>query len=328
MTVIGQIVNMKDSLRLLVVSTALISMTISCANHEIVVQKSYINKMSIYPDSSFVGDIRGLQFNNNHLFFLDINRRSLLILDRELSDIHSVSRGGRSKEELLEPFSFTVSGDSVFVIDFGNLKMKSYIKGEFIGEKSIPVNTRDQRFVKDGNLFFLPVRDSDASVVKTSLSGSPITVLQAEEFFSPVKTMTMNSCHILSYEGNLAIIPEALPWVKILSKDGRFIRTIDLLSSATYRRNISFAKKAETEENSFYVLNCDACIKGDTLLILTPTYGSYYACNRIVSVNLKTGETSETIMLLSGEVYSTFCTDGERLYAFNSSETQLEVYEM
>lgn len=319
---------MMNYLRQFTVTTVLFIITISCSNHEPIVQKRCVYRMSIYPDSSFVGDIRGLQFHNDHLYFMDINRRSIMILDKELSRLHTVSRGGRSKEEFVAPFTFTISGDSVFVIDFGNLKMKSYKKGVFIDEKPVPVNTRDQRFVKDGNMFFLPVKDSEASIVKSFLAGPPITILQTEKFYSTVKTVTMNSCHVLSYERDLVIIPEALPWIKIISKDGKPVRTIDLSTSVAYRRNVSFTQKADTEENSFYILNVDVSINGDMLLILIPTYGGRYRCNRIVSVNLNTGEISKTVMSLSGEVYSTFCTEGERLYAFNSSENQIEVYEM
>jgi len=33
-------------------------------------------------------------------------------------------------------------------------------------------------------------------------------------------------------------------------------------------------------------------------------------------------------MSLPGIVYSNFCSDGKLIYAFNSSENQIEVYEM
>lgn len=331
MTGIGQIVRNKGMKPLFpfgVIAGIFLWMAISCSNQEIVIQKKSVFKMSVYPDSSFVGDIKALQFHDSLLYFLDINRRSLLMMDRNLSALHSVSRGGRAQEELLDPFSFTVSGDSVFIIDFGGFKMKSFHNGVFVEEKTVPVNTRDQRFVKDGNTFFLPIRDAEASVVKTTLTNLPITLLQTEKFFSPMKTVTMNACHILSYRQNLIIVPEALPWVKIISEDGEVVRTIDLTHSALYSRNISFAQKADRDEKGFYVLNSDICIAGDVLLILIPTYGERYTCNRIVSVSLSSGEMMETVMSLPGIVYSNFCSDGKLIYAFNSSENQIEVYEM
>lgn len=311
----------------LAISISSFVLTVSCANHEIVVNKRCRYQMSVYPDSSFVGELKGFQFHDNHLYFLDINRRSIIMLDKDLSVLHSISRGGRAQKELLEPFSFTVYKDSIFIIDFGGFKMKVFHKGEFVDERPIPVNTRDQRFVMDGNVFFLPIKDTEASVVRTSLTCTPIVVLQAEQYFSPVKTLTMNSCHVLSYEENLVIVPESMPWVKIISKDGEVIRTIDLSDSAVYNRNISFAHKADREEKGFYILNSDACVDGDNLLILIPTYGNHYTCNRIVSVNLNTSEIRETVMSLSGKVYSSICSNGNVIYAFNSSENQIEVYE-
>lgn len=301
---------------------------VSCSNHEIVIQKRCILKMSDYPDTSFIGDIRCLQYHDGQLFLLDINRRSVLIMNDDFSSFQSVSMGGRGPGELLDPFSFTVSGDSIYVMDFGPNAMKTFVGGRFIGEKSFPFMIRDQRFVKSGGVFYFPYRDPKASVISTSLEGPHSVFLESERHSNDAKTVTMNSCNVLAYRENLIIIPDALPWVKIVGKDGKVLRTLDLAQSALYKRNVAFAHRADKEDKSCYVLNRDACVVGEDLLILIPCYDEGYECNRIISVDLNSGHQTKEMMLLQGTDYTSFCSDGARLYVFNGSENQIEVYEL
>jgi hypothetical protein len=240
----------------------------------------------------------------------------------------AVSRGGRASGELLNPYSFTVVDDSVYVIDFGKYTLETFSKSEFVSETQVPFRISDQRFFKSGNTFYLPYKDPEICVISSDFDNPPQAILGTEKFSSKTKTLTMNSCNVLSFGENLVVVPEALPWVKIVSKDRGIIRTIDLSQSTLYQRNIAFAKSADGLEDSFYVLNSDACIVGDDLLILIPSYDEDYECNRIITVNLVSGQQSKEIMLLQGSSYSSFCSDGSRIYAFNSIEDQIEVYEM
>lgn len=308
--------------------TVLLFMTISCTNHEIVIQKGCVYQLSEYPDSSFIGDIKCLQYYDNHLFFLDINRRSVLIFDKDLSSFKSVSTGGRASGELLSPFSFIVSDDSIFVVDFGGHSLKSFHNGNFLGESSIPFKIRDQRFTKYRNIFYFPYKDSEASIISMSLDCPPLTLLETEKYSNKTKTTSMNACNVLSYGDNLVIIPLAMPWVKIINRDGHLIKTIDLSQSSLYKKNISFARRADGEETSFYELNCDADVIGNNLLILIPVYDGTYKCNRIISVDLNTGLIEREVIALNNLIYSTFCSDGSRIFAFNSVENQIEVYEL
>ena len=303
-------------------------LTFSCSDHENVIQKECIYQLSEYPDSSFIGDVKCLQYSDNHLYLLDINRRSVIRFDKSLSSFQAISTGGRASKELLNPFSFIVSRDSLFVIDFGGHSMKTFHNGEFIGENQVPLMIRDQRFVKLGNVFYFPYKDSEASIICMSKDSPPIKVLDTEWYSNQTKTVTMNVCNVLSFDENLVIVPEALPWVKIINTDGQIIRTIDLAQSSFYKKNISYAKRADGEEKSFYQLNCDACIRGEELLILIPNYCGNYECNRILSVNLNNGLIAKEMIQLKNLNYSSLCSDGMRIYTFNNIENRIEVYEL
>lgn len=312
---------------LLAIACIFFFVTISCSDYETVIQKSCILRVSEYPDSSFIGDLECLQYYDGLLYLLDINRRSVLVIKDDFTSFRSVSMGGRGPGELLNPFSFTVSGDSIYVMDFGSNSMKTFVDGSFIGEIPFPFMIRDRRFAKSGCVFYFPYGDPKASVMSTSFEGSHTVILASEWHSNVTKTVTMNSCNVLSYRESLIIVPEALPWVKIIGKDGRVIRTLDLAQSSLYQRNVAFAHRADKEDKACYVLNSDACVAGEDLLILIPCYDDGYECNRIITMNLNTGQQAKEIMLLQGSYYSSFCSDGSRLYVFNSSENQIEVYE-
>ncbi len=313
---------------LVVITAGLLFFLCSCRGKEYFVRKSPISWIGEYPDSSFIGDVKCLQIDNGRLFLLDINRRSVISLSLVFSDFKTISIGGRGPGELIAPYSFFVDGDSVHVVDFGPREVKSYNKGIISKKTPFANQVRDCRFVKSEGIFYLPYKSDDISVVRMIPGKELFPLLGTENFSSPVKTATMNSCNILAYGDLLVVVPEALPYVKIVDKSGEVLKTIELGQSYSYNKNYSYSHNTDLLEKTCIILNHDACIFGNTLFVLVPKYGENYECNRIITVDLATGIISEKIMVLEGINYTSICVSGSRLYAFNKGENQLEVYEL
>lgn len=283
--------------------------------------------VSVLPDSSFLGNCCALQMDGDHLYALDIDRRSVLRFDEGLTTFTSISQGGNGPGELIAPFSFLVRADSVFIMDFASSKMKVFYDGTMARQFSFPYQTSDSRFALAGSEFIFPFRDGDYCTIRMdSGQGEYVPFFEVEKYGSSEKTSTMNRVHVLSYGDKLVLLPLSLPWAKIVGMDGKELGNIDLCQGKIYSNNVKFSHQADGLDKECYTLNADGFISGDVLYILVPEYGSKFRQNRIVKFDLKTWKMSESSIILKGDAYSSICVGGSYLFCFNVVESQIERY--
>ena len=283
--------------------------------------------LSVLPDSSFLGSCRGFQYVDGELYVLDIDRRSVLVFDEELSTYSSIANGGNGPGELLAPFSFFASEDSVYIMDFGSFSMKVFSDGHFIRSRSFPFQVWDSRFVIDSSLCIFPFKNQEYNVVKMDMTGDDISPLsEVDRFPTPMKTVTMNRVSVLRYRDGYLVLPSSLAWVKILDGEGAELRSFNLCSNKVYSINEQYSHKAYSEQKSAYTLNGDGYIKDDTLYLLIPEYGDHFKKNRIMMLDLQSGEILPTVLVLKGSSYSSFCVGNNHLFCFNDDYSQIERY--
>ncbi len=93
-----------------------------------------------------------------------------------------------------------------------------------------------------------------------------------------------------------------------------------------YSINEQYSHKADSEQKSAYTLNGDGYIKDDTLYLLIPEYGDHFKKNRIMMLDLQSGEILPTVLVLKGSSYSSFCVGNNHLFCFNDDYSQIERY--
>ena len=81
-----------------------------------------------------------------------------------------------------------------------------------------------------------------------------------------------------------------------------------------YSINEQYSHKADSEQKSAYTLNGDGYIKDDTLYLLIPEYGDHFKKNRIMMLDLQSGEILPTVLVLKGSSYSSFCVGNNHLF--------------
>lgn len=325
--VILQNVN-KDSMNSKIIGILFIGLMIaSCVpSEEIKVQRlNQIKSIDVFPDSSFFSDLRGMQSDGEYVYALDVNRRNVVRLDQELSEIEEYGIGGRGPEELTAPFSFLVNNGIVSIIDFMSMDLKHYDEKGYVNKEHLDFLPDDGRFGATSRGFIISVRSEYNQFAlfspdSTQLAGETIKIGSLR------KTLTMNSCHILTYGDKIIVLPIALPYVFLYDKDATPLNTIDLSMPQFYKDNLLYITEnsRQDDDKSYYILNIDAYMEGDDLYILCPRYGNEYKSDRIIKVNLQTRKI-DAVFALPHSNYRSLCVLDDKLYAFNTTRCSLDV---
>ncbi len=278
------------------------------------------------PDSSFFSDLRQLTVSGERIYALDIDRRQVLSLDKKFEDLWLFGNGGRGPAELLAPFSFTLHGDNVLIHDFPAQAIKAYSKEGFQYKRELDFTPYDYRWYERGGKFWMPLRDSDSLIVRSSPEGDELFG-KLRRFGSDKKTSIMNGCCVLDNDGEPLIVYRMQPYARQYSSVGKLKREIDLSGVEFYRQNMAYIASKPTQENSAYILHQDAVISESRLFLLCPRYGEQYRVDRILEVDIPSGRPVRVIRLPEG-VYGSIALDEDTIYAFNSKRCSLDMLKL
>lgn len=275
------------------------------------------------PDSSFFSDLRHLNVSGERIYALDVDRRQVLSLDKKFEDLWLFGSGGRGPAELLAPFSFTLHGGDVFIYDSPVQAVKIYSKEGFQDRRELDFVPYDYRWYERDGEFWMPLRNSDSLIVKSSPEGD-VFFGKPRRIGSDKKTSIMNGCCVLDNDGEPLAVYMMLPYARQYSSAGVQEREIDLSGAEFYGQNMAYIASRPTKENSAYILHQDAVISGARLFLLCPRYGKQYRVDRILEVDIPSGRPVRVIRLPEG-VYGSIALDKDIVYAFNSGRGSLDM---
>lgn len=298
---------------------------VSCQSREDIpeVEAQELAHITELPDSSFFSDLRQLTVSGNRIYALDVDRRQVLSLDKDLGNLQVFGSGGRGPTELTGPFTFALQGGLVLIHDSFGCTVKYYDMAGYKSKRSVEFTPDDYRWYAKGDEFWMHPRITDSLIVRSSpkrdrFFGEP------HRFGTERKTSIMNTCSVLDYMGEPLMVYTMQPYARHYSVDGALKREIDLSGAEFYGRNMAYIASRPTEENSAYILHQDAVTDGSSLYILCPRYGDQYLVDRIVEIDLPSGRTLRVIRLPKG-VYNSIAVDKDTIYAFNSRRCSLDV---
>lgn len=287
------------------------------------VEAEEVTHITALPDSSFFSDLRQLTLSGDRLYALDVDRRQVLSLSKDFTDLQLFGSGGRGPGELLAPFSFALEDDSVLIADVPSQAIKSYGTDGYLGMRAIDFLPDDYRWYAKGEIYLMPLRNADSLIVCCSPDGDRFFG-GLRRFGSDKKTSIMNTCSVLNYGENLLAIYMMLPYARLYSPNGQLKKEIDLSGAEFYGQNMAYISSKPTKENSAYILHQDAVVSNSKLYLLCPRYGKQFLVDRILEIDIRPGHLSRIIRLPEG-VYGSIAIEGDSIYAFNSRRCSLDL---
>lgn len=309
-----------SSLKTISVSLLLLSSVVSCTECNEIVQKSLTvtRQIEMYPDSTYFNDLRQLQYDGGYIYMLDMYRNNVVRLTDDFTEMDEYGISGRGPGEFASPYGFFASDDTVTVLDYADMSLKTYSSSGFISSTVSGVISGDGRFFRTfGGEYVLPMYSSDNSFVLLGGSGSRY-MGEPEQYSTSRKTMTMNNSSVIPYGDCIIVVPMYQPFIKVYDRDGNVSDVLRLDKVPFYKDNISYieSRRDYKYDNVAYLMNVDACIFGSHVYVLCPRYGTHYYTDRIVSVNLSSGEV-DAVFHMPDSVYSSICAVDGRFYAYN-----------
>ncbi len=272
-----------------------------------------------YPDSSFFSDITCMTYSNNKIYVLDKKRGDIVALSDNLKKMEYISRHGEAPYETVNPFTFNVLNDTVYVIDSGTKSMKKFYRKSFVGSFLLS-NANANRFSLNDSLIFLSANTDSTSflVIDIDHPNKQIPMGQVIHAKTPFKTIISNRKHILyDKERGIFSISDCYPYIEQYDVYGKHIKTFDLSSIPIIEKAVNTAKKFSDQEKSVYIYIRDAYLANEHIYILCSSWDSQgdYKVNSILELSINDGMKHVSTYILPHDIYSSFCISDSYLFA-------------
>ncbi len=307
-------------------------------------KKDTVQESIVYPqmehqmgqlDKAYFDMISDFQFYESELYLI---ARSTPYVVYRLGDDYQIEgafgKKGHGPGEFVDATKFDINEDTVFVVDAGKIRMLSYsIEGEFVEELNLTDrNYTTNNFSVDasGN-FFTASPSNEFPIAIINRAKNEVKNFGARiQYSNEMDDMINNRFHVHKTPSSIVSISTSNPVISIYDLSGEKRGDIALpenlvKSRLAYRQ--SEIKKDPEKRHFEYILNYDTYIYKDELyvLICENTKEDGFICNKIaVFSNIDSAPTFKTIVQLPGEVYETFCVNGEKIVAYETTTNTIQ----
>lgn len=321
------------------IAVLVLSFIASCNTQNSTAQENIIFSQVLHQmsqvDKAYFDMIRDMQFYEDKLYFI---ARSTPYVVYRLGDDYQIEvafgKEGHGPGEFIDATKFYINEDTVFIVDAGKIRMLSYrIEGEFVEELILTDrNYTINNFSVDasGNFFTAsPLNEYPIAIINRAKNevknfGARI------QYSNEMDDMINNRFHVHKTPSSIVSISTSNPVIGIYDLSGEKRGDIALpenlvKSRLAYRQ--SEIKKDPEKRHFEYILNYDTYIYKDELyvLICENTKEDGFICNKIaVFSNIDSAPTFKTIVQLPGEVYETFCVNGEKIVAYETTTNTIQ----
>jgi hypothetical protein len=283
------------------------------------------SQIEMFTDSSFFSNIRCMQYCDDYVYSLDVERREIIAFDEKFENTRFIGKPGPGPEELNVPGEFYVSEDTVYVLDYGAMGIKSFYKNQFIDVYHVSPGAADKRFFYTSDYFYMPSA-TDSSiflVMNKDISKKIMDQRGGEPFkFETGKETIIHNSRSLLYDGNgsfYAISDNLANVQKYDLKTLKLVCDFDLSKIPLIKRNLNYISSQKREINSFYVYIEDSYIANNFLYLLCAELGPDYQVNQLIKIALLPPMELSAIYSLPGKIYGSFCVSPDYIFAFNWS---------
>ncbi|HRK53808.1 MAG TPA: 6-bladed beta-propeller [Cyclobacteriaceae bacterium] len=303
----------------------------------------YVKSLSYLSDSTFLSDVRNIDFYNNRYMVSENRRGQIIELDEQLNVVSNSGTLGEGPGELKGLTRFFIRNDSIFAINPGERTIEVYLSGDTLSRKTIPipeeiVGTRvDFRFFVTNTEVFVSAPESGSAITSFNMNGIiSRNIGRLEEFkVASDNPKFANSIRNLQFifqssDGKIISVMEGNPVIRVFDPSGNIINTFYANEYGTIRERKSYIDNQPKEQYSTYayfrdVYYCDGklyllCISGTE----KPLKANSILVFKLASDKMEFIEELQ----LPGKWYSSFCVSRNGILAFETTEDELQLFEL
>ena len=326
---------MKTSNKSLILLLSLLFYTLDANAQETKILENNLNpdiEKTELSDGSFLAQAFQLIYNGNKLYMSEINRQQIVVFDKDLNFINTISRQGRGPDEVVSLSEFSIKKDTVLVKDYGGVKIQIYknngahIKAVSLQDIRSEINPAHNFLYSNDTLTIASTQDS-ALVRYDFSSGKPSLINKfgkRYEFATLSRNYSNNNRFIDVIDGKIVTISDNLPIIELYNVGGELLSKYDFSSIPMIKKQIEFSNNEKGDQGWVSMLAGSYSIQGNDLYILVNISEPDYTCNKVIKFSLDGNKfIPEIVYTLPGSVYSGVAVSGKYLYSFNSHASSI-----
>ena len=284
-------------------------------------------------DSIFISQVKSLQMCNGKLYFIDQYISEIFEMDKNFELKQMIGRKGEGPNDFIYISSMSVLDSLFYVYDSGRASVICCNrKGQFLGQYKLADYRTPPYFrfaINDSNLIISNEREKQAFLEYNMQTQVVAFWGEKIPLSDEMQYRIRNGRNILSYKDKYISVPNSFPFVEVYDKRNRqLLKKYDYSDVELIRQSI-LKNKNNVKSNSHYWIAFDAYVENDNLYLLLGGRDTRqeFVKNQILVLNLASNEQEQekTLIQLPGEVYDTFCIENDTIYAFNHSDSRIEM---
>ena len=291
----------------------------------------FVERITEFPDSSFFSDVRMMEYENGRIYLLDAKRGDLVSLTEDFKQMEI--EAPHSEIDLVMPVSFNVENDTLYVCDYGSVKtLKTYLNGRKIQSVS-SFRFNEMRMAMDDSFIWASAPTDTSCFIKFN-KRNPNQFLLAGNVIKEDKEriVVKNSKHFFYRNNNeLYAVSEAYTYIEKYDTQTESLKELyDISDNDFIKANLEYAERQNLGSKTYLVYVMDACLYGNDLFVLCPSFDDPYRCNMLFKIDVG-GEKMRIAGYyeLPGNVYRSICVSDEYLFAaYHGRDCAIEKYKL
>lgn len=290
-----------------------------------------IASVSELSDTLFLSQVENLTESKGLIIFSEEYWGQIIVINSKDLIIKSiVGKKGEGPNELCNLSNFCLSHDTLFVLDGGCGKLLTYdLAGHMIQRYALPRESRlmpeYRYFVNEHKHMHIATQNDTGAFVDINLNNGNLSFKGKRfEFKYDSQNTIRNGRNIFKRGNTYIMVSDNMPYIEVCDNQYNLIEKYDYTNIVQNR--LSFIEKHINAPNSYGIICEDAYVNENKLyLLLASNSDGIYFVNRIAVFSLSPQIKFEKQYELPGNVYSTFCIAKDKIFAFNSQKSELEV---
>jgi hypothetical protein len=277
--------------------------------------------IDLYPDSSFFGQIQGMQYYKGKIHAADTKRIDISVFTENLDSVLFIGQSGAGPGEITGGVGHIyVYNDTLHVVDVKGIQR--FYKGQYIDGTITPIKDRG-RFAYFSGQYYMPypmptstfaVGDRHVlSSENVKYGGTP------KKFADAMRTIHSNHRILLIDSGYIYLVSFNLPYIEKFDINTlELISTFDLSGISVINEGLEREKTMSFGPNSHYILVKDGYIADGILylLIIAPSSLTKEPTSSIVQISLYPEMKALNILRFDG-YNTTFCVTPNYIFTFD-----------
>ncbi|MBI1768821.1 MAG: hypothetical protein HY015_02315 [Bacteroidetes bacterium] len=298
-------------------------------------------KLSHLSDSSFVTDVRSIDFYKGHYFISDNKRGQILELDSALEIKSTFGSLGSKDGEFKGLTRFSFCNDTIFAINHGKKKIECFTFDYPKSVKTIAIpedmaGTRlDFRFFVTDKRIFLSTPETGKTISSFDRSGIlREQVGDVTEYAShdPFDTAIRNIKWLFSTGNRMISVSDVSPEIQALDFSGQVIYKHKINENQSIDERTKFISKQPVQEHVTYSYFRDVYLSNDKLYLLCITGKEKGALNANTVLIFDLIDDKPPVfrneIQLPGRWYASICVNDKHILAFESTKNELQLIKL